>query len=191
MFTGIILGTGKIQNIQNELYSIEAPKKIILELKIGQSIAIDGVCLTVVTFDKKTFTVEVMPETKRKSTFSQRQIGNLVNLELAMLANGRFDGHIVQGHVDATGEILDIQADGNAYLMKISLPEKIQPYCIPQGSITINGISFTLARLEKKTFSIGIIPHTWKVTNLHQIKIGNKVNLEGDIVGKYLAKYRN
>jgi riboflavin synthase len=131
-----------------------------------------------------------MPETKRKSTFNQRQTEDLVNLELAMLANGRFDGHIVQGHVDATGKILDIQKDGNAYLMKISLPENIKPYCIPQGSITINGISFTIARLEKNSFSIGIIPHTWKVTNLHQTQIGDRVNLEGDILGKYLVRFR-
>ncbi len=190
MFTGIVLDTGKITNIQDSLYSIQASKKILNEVKIGQSIAVDGVCLTVVHFDQESFQVQVMPETKRKSNFSQKKEGNLVNLELAMLANGRFDGHIVQGHVDAVGEVLAIQQDSNAHLIKISLPHQIQPYCIPQGSITINGISFTIARLEKDSFSIGVIPHTWEVTNLNQAKVGDKINLEGDILGKYLERFR-
>lgn len=190
MFTGIVLGTGKIKSIKSALYTIQAPEEITSELQTGQSVAVDGVCLTVVDFNQNTFQVEVMPETKRKSTFDQRKEGDLVNLELAMLASGRFDGHIVQGHVDATGEILNIQKDGNAYLMTISLPEKIKHYCIPQGSITINGISFTIARLEKESFSIGIIPHTWKITNLHKAKIGDRVNLEGDILGKYLVRFK-
>ena len=148
MFTGIIIGTGKIIDIQNDKYVIAPPQEIMSEIQIGQSIALDGVCLTVVNFNEKTFSVEVMPETKRKSTFNQRNKGDLVNLELAMQVDGRFDGHIVQGHVDATGEIVDIKKDDNAYLMEISLPEKIKPYCIPQGSITINGISFTIANLK-------------------------------------------
>ena len=190
MFTGIIIGTGKIIDIQNDKYVIAPPQEIMSEIQIGQSIALDGVCLTVVNFNEKTFSVEVMPETKRKSTFNQRNKGDLVNLELAMQVDGRFDGHIVQGHVDATGEIVDIKKDDNAYLMEISLPQKIKPYCIPQGSITINGISFTIANLKKDSFVIGIIPHTWKVTNLNQAKVGDRVNLEGDIVGKYLSRFR-
>ena len=190
MFTGIILGTGKINKIQDSLYSIEASTKIISELTEGQSVAVDGVCLTVISFNEQSFQVEVMPETKRKSNVEQKKVGDLVNLELAMLANGRFDGHIVQGHVDAMGEVLEIQNDSNAHLITISLPEEIKLYCIPQGSITINGISFTIARLNEDSFSIGVIPHTWKVTNLNQVKVGDKINLEGDILGKYLTRFR-
>jgi len=190
MFTGIVLGTGKINKIQDDLYFIQASQEILGELKTGQSIAVDGVCLTVIDFDAKNFQVEVMPETKRKSNFNEKRENDLVNLELAMSVNGRFDGHIVQGHVDGVGEILEIQEDADAHLIKISLPEKVKPYCIPQGSITINGISFTIARLQENSFTIGVIPHTWKVTNLNRCKIGNKINLEGDILGKYLVRFK-
>lgn len=189
MFTGIVLGTAKIIGIQDATYTIEKPA-FLKEIQTGQSIAVDGVCLTVVNFDEKTFQVEVMPETKRKSNFEQKKVGNNVNLELAMKADGLFDGHIVQGHVDGIGEILNITKDGNAYLMEISLPEKIKPYCIPEGSITINGISFTIAQLKKDSFIIGIIPHTWEVTNLRKLSTGDFVNLEGDIVGKYLTRFK-
>lgn len=189
MFTGIILGTSKLLDIQNATYTIERPE-FLNNLQIGQSIATDGVCLTIINFNNTSFQVEVMPETKRKSNFENKKLGDLVNLELAMPAHGRFDGHIVQGHVDGIGKVIDIQKDGNAYLMEISLPKKIKPYCIPEGSITINGISFTLARLNADSFTIGIIPHTWEITNLKELKVNDTVNLEGDVVGKYLARFQ-
>lgn len=190
MFTGIIIATGKIIEIQAGFYTIQVDFMLSKGLIKGQSISVDGVCLTIINFSQKKLQVEVMPETKRKTSFKNKQVGDLVNLELAMPANGRFDGHIVQGHVDSVGKILAIKKDGNAHLMQISLPEKLKPYCIPQGSITVNGISFTIAHLETNFFTIGIIPHTWQATNLHQAKIGDSVNLEGDILGKYLFRFK-
>lgn len=192
MFTGIIEETGTVESIRrNGINSdlVIRADKVLEGTKIGDSIAVNGICLTVTKLGDRTFTADVMNETLQRSSLSQIRTGNKVNLERAMLNNGRFGGHIVSGHVDGTGTIRQIKKDGIAVWYTVETKPEILRYIVEKGSITIDGISLTVAKLGNNDFSVSIIPHTAKETTLSEKKIGDKVNLENDIVGKYIEKF--
>lgn len=192
MFTGIIEELGIIEQIRKHphsaVFQIKAAK-IPEDLKIGDSIAVNGVCLTVTSFDQSGFTADVMHETINRSTLFQLQPGACVNLERAMPANGRFGGHIVAGHVDGTGKIIQIKKDENAIWYTIGAGASIMKYIVEKGSVAIDGISLTVASVRENCFSISAIPHTVNVTALKMRKQGDIVNLETDIIGKYVEKF--
>ncbi|MDD7185151.1 MAG: riboflavin synthase [Oscillospiraceae bacterium] len=193
MFTGIVEEIGTVKKIargQKAYLEIQADK-IFSDIHIGDSIAVNGVCLTVTGFSGKVFTADVMNETFSRSSLGSLKAGSHVNLERAMSANGRFGGHIVSGHIDGTGKITNIKKDGNAVWYKISASENIIKYTVEKGSIAIDGISLTVARIEKDNFSVSIIPHTSEETILSEKKVGDTVNLENDIIGKYVERFLN
>lgn len=187
MFTGIIENTGLINGIKKGSLSIKAPA-LVNELKIGSSIAVDGVCLTVTKKDKDSFEADVMPITLKRTTLGQKKKGNLVNLELAMLGSKRFEGHIVAGHVEGVAEMAAMRIVDNAYELTFLLPEELCRYVVTTGSIALNGISLTVMEIEGNELKVGIIPHTWENTSLHALKAGDKVNVETDILAKYAEK---
>ena len=191
MFTGIIEEIGTIKNINTNGVSaqLNIASNIVLEgTKIGDSIAVNGVCLTVTSLTSNSFTADIMAETLRRSNLGNLLPQSKVNLERAMLANGRFGGHIVSGHIDGTGTIIETKPEGNAIWVKIKTSSEILKYIIQKGSITIDGISLTVAKITDQDFSVSIIPHTAENTTLLQKKVGEVVNLENDIVGKYVEK---
>ena len=192
MFTGIIEEIGKVTQIQKGTHSaiLQIQAKIVLEqLKIGDSVAVNGVCLTVTSISSHSFKADVMHETLNRSALSALTCGSSVNLERAMPANGRFDGHIVAGHVDGIGKVMQIRRDDNAVWFTIQANSSIMHYIVEKGSIAIDGISLTIASLSADSFCVSIIPHTAKVTTLGMRKIGDTVNLENDIIGKYVEKF--
>lgn len=192
MFTGIIEEIGTVVRIQKGRYSavIEIKASTVTEdVKLGDSIAVNGVCLTVVDFHADGFAADVMHETLNRSTLAQLRSGNHVNLERAMPADGRFGGHIVAGHVDGVGRITGIRRDDNAVWYTIGAAADVMRYIVHKGSITIDGISLTVADLQQDRFSVSVIPHTAKVTVLSEKRVGDMVNLENDIVGKYIARF--
>lgn len=188
MFTGIIEQMGEIIAIEKHDGNINFTLKcgFTQELKIDQSVAHNGTCLTVVAIDGDHYTVTAIDETLKKTNLHSWEIGTLVNLERCTQMNGRLDGHIVQGHVDTVGTLISIEERGGSFLLSFSYDAPF--VTVPQGSITVNGISLTVAQSEDKQFSVALIPYTWEHTNMHQLKIGDKVNLEFDIIGKYVAK---
>lgn len=192
MFTGIIEEVGTVERItQTGVRSdlVIRAKKVLEETRIGDSIAVNGICLTVTKLGAGTFTADVMNETLKRSSLSGIQAGNKVNLERAMKNDGRFGGHIVSGHVDGTGSIVKIRKDGIAVWYTVETKPEILHYIVEKGSITIDGISLTVAQVTEKNFSVSIIPHTAKETILSDKKEGDVVNLENDIVGKYVERF--
>ncbi len=187
MFTGIIESTGKIQSKRKNSLTIKAPK-LISELQTGSSIAVDGACLTVTKKGKDSFEADVMPITFERTTLGQRKKDDLVNLELAMLGSKRFEGHIVGGHVEGTAKLTEMKIVDNAYHLTFKMPEELSKYVVATGSIAINGISLTVMDVVENKFTVGIIPHTWENTNLQNLKIGDMVNIETDILAKYAEK---
>lgn len=188
MFTGIIEATGRVEKIEragsNINFTMSCP--FVQELKTDQSLAHNGCCLTVVGVSCDMYTVNAIDETLEKTNLGLWQPGTLVNLERCMVMNGRLDGHIVQGHVDTTGEVFSVEnLDGSYY---VTIQYDADFITVPQGSITVNGISLTVAHSAENHFSVAIIPYTWDFTNMKHIKAGDKVNLEFDIIGKYIAK---
>lgn len=191
MFTGIVeeLGTIKSLNLMGTSGSIAIKAKKVLEnTKIGDSIAVNGICLTVTSMSSDGFTADIMAETVRRSSLKQAGAGDKVNLERAMAADGRFGGHIVSGHIDGTGTISEYRKEENAVWVTIDTPEEILNLIVEKGSICIDGISLTVAALTDKTFSVSIIPHTAEETTLLKKKPGDMVNLENDVVGKYVQR---
>lgn len=191
MFTGIVEEMGTIAGIQkgakSAVLTIQA-KKVFSDIHIGDSIALNGVCLTVTSFSKDTYTADVMNETLQRSSLGSLTIGSKVNLERAMPADGRFGGHIVSGHIDGTGTIKKVEKDDNAIWYTIAAPENLMKYIVEKGSIAIDGISLTVAKRSDADFAISMIPHTAKETVLSRKKPGDIVNLENDIVGKYIEQ---
>lgn len=191
MFTGIIEEIGQIQSVrrgaQSALLRIAA-KTVLSDVKLGDSIAVNGVCLTVTSFDASSFTADVMHETMQRSSLSRLQSGSRVNLERAMAANGRFGGHIVSGHIDGTGVISTIRRDDNAVWYTIRAQSGLLRYIIEKGSIAIDGISLTVATVSDADFAVSVIPHTAKETILSEKRQGDMVNLENDSIGKYVEK---
>lgn len=193
MFTGIVEEVGKVVKIQqrgeNRRITIEAahtPK----ELGTGHSVAVSGVCLTALDIKPKSFCADLAPETWERTSFSRIHEGALVNLELPMKADGRFGGHIVQGHVDGVGRLISFDriADSENWWLHIEIPSDVEKYIVFKGSISIEGISLTVAKLEKNRCTIAIIPHTVELTNLGSLKAGDPVNLEADVIAKYVEK---
>ena len=191
MFTGIVEEIGTVVSISKGVQSSKLTLQgnvIFEDMHIGDSIAVNGVCLTVTTKTSNTFTVDVMAETLRRSSLGSLTNGSKVNMERAMAANGRFGGHIVSGHIDGTGEIESFVKEDNAVWVTIKTPAKILKYIIEKGSITIDGISLTVAYVDNHCFKVSLIPHTAANTTLLSKKTGDVVNLENDIVGKYIDK---
>lgn len=194
MFTGIIEEIGTITAVRKSPLDAKltiSAEKIFSDLKIGDSVAVNGVCLTASDISENTFTADVMNETFHRSSLSKLKPGSHVNLERAMAADGRFGGHIVAGHVDGTGIITNIKKDDNAVWYTISAENSIMKYIIEKGSVAIDGISLTVAEVSKDSFSVSVIPHTAKETILSQKKTGDTVNLENDLIGKYVEKLLN
>ena len=191
MFTGIIeeIGSVKRVSVGGKSGSIEiAAKKVLEGTKIGDSIAVNGVCLTVTSLGSSSFTADVMAETLRRSSLGSLSLGNGVNLERAMAADGRFGGHLVSGHIDGTGTISKMQKEENAVWVHIQANSEILNLIVEKGSIAIDGISLTVAGVSDSEFSVSVIPHTAKETTLLSKKAGDTVNLENDIIGKYVQK---
>lgn len=192
MFTGIVEELGIVKNVQQSASSMQLVirgKRILEDIKLGDSISVNGVCLTVIAFSPSEFTVDVMPETFHATTTKLLNSGSLVNLERAMAANGRFGGHFVSGHVDGVGTILKKRPTANAVYIDITIPEDVSNYCIPKGSITIDGTSLTIFEISKSVVTVSLIPHTNKETVLGQKKERELVNLECDMLGKYVHQY--
>lgn len=191
MFTGIIEELGAIRGITpaRDGARLEVSARTVLaDAKLGDSIAVNGVCLTVVDKASDWFAADVSAETLRRTSLKQAKTGSRVNLERAMAANGRFGGHIVQGHVDGTGEFLKARAGGDSWTVRFGFPPELARYLVEKGSITVDGISLTVAALGDTWFEIAVIPHTWKVTNLGTLGRGAAVNLEVDILAKYIER---
>ena len=193
MFTGIVEEVGKVIRIEqrgeNRRITIAAEKTPI-ELGTGNSVAVSGVCLTALDIQPGSFCADLAPETWVRTSFSRIHEGALVNLELPMKADGRFGGHVVQGHVDGVGKLLSFDRIGDSenWWLNIELPDEVEKYTVYKGSISIEGISLTVAQLQKKHCTIAIIPHTVEMTNLHSLKAGDPVNLEADLIAKYVEK---
>ena len=192
MFTGIIEEIGKVERIQKDTcnckLSIKA-SKILEDIHLGDSIAVNGICLTVTCFTRQSFIVDVMNETWNRTALNLLKHGSLVNLERAMHMNGRLGGHIVTGHIDGTGRISSVRRDKNAVWYQINTQREILNLIVEKGSVAIDGISLTVAKTDSQSFSVSIIPHTAGATTLSLRKAGDVVNLENDIVGKYIEKF--
>ena len=189
MFTGIIEGLGEVVVIKKEgeniHFSIRGP--FTHELKVDQSLAHNGVCLTVIDINKDIYTVTAIKETLDKSSLGNLSVGDFVNLERAMLANGRFDGHVVQGHVDQTAKCINVKKEEGSWIFTFEYNTKGN-VTVEKGSITINGVSLTVVNSKENQFSVCIIPYTKEHTTFNHLSIGDTVNLEFDIIGKYVAK---
>jgi riboflavin synthase len=191
MFTGIVEAVGEVTAIAEstpDTYRLEIRTPLASELKIGDSLANNGVCLTVISQTALAVGFDLLAETVLRSNLEDLKIGDLVNLERPMAASSRFDGHIVQGHVDTTAKLLTIEEVGQDHRIEVELPVAFQQYVVFKGSIAVNGISLTVAELHADRFAIWIIPHTWKMTNLHRLKPGDGMNLEFDVIAKYVER---
>lgn len=194
MFTGIVETVGSVKSIRRKDKAIELfidSALICEDLKLGDSISVNGVCLTATSIAKPQFSVDVIHETIRSSSLNKLTSNSKVNLERAMPMNGRFGGHIVSGHVDGVGTIRKILNDGNSIIYTIEAPENVMRYTIDKGSITIDGISLTVASVSERSFQVAIIPFTASETTLSLRKVGDTVNLESDLVGKFIEKMVN
>ncbi len=193
MFTGIVEEVGRVTRIEqrgeNRRITITA-KNAPRELKTGNSVAVSGVCLTALDIKPDSFCADLAPETWVRTSFSRMHEGALVNLELPMKADGRFGGHIVQGHVDGVGKLIALEriADSENFWLRIEMPAEVEKYTVYKGSLCIEGISLTVATIEGKMCTIAIIPHTVEMTNLNSLKAGDPVNLEADLIAKYVEK---
>lgn len=190
MFTGIIETIGVVKEIikENNNLHVKIQSNITNELKIDQSVAHNGICLTVVAIKEDTYTVTAINETVKKTNISQLFTGESVNLERAMKLGDRLDGHIVQGHVDQTGECINIKEDNGSWIFTFKYDEKLSNITIEKGSITIDGTSLTVVNSKENEFSVAIIPYTYEHTNFKNYKIGRLVNLEFDVIGKYVKR---
>ena len=193
MFTGIIEGFGKVIELKSdqENLHITLESKLTRELKIDQSLAHNGVCLTVVDIKGNQYVVTAVQETLLKSNLGDLKLGDFINLERAMKINGRLDGHIVQGHVDQTGKCIGVENKDGSWIYKFEYASDPGNITIEKGSITINGVSLTVINSEINTFSVAIIPYTYEHTNFNFIKVGDIVNLEFDMIGKYIKKIQS
>lgn len=192
MFTGIIVEIGQIKGIQHGARSYQMEiggEEVLIGLKLGDSVAVNGVCLTVVEIKRQTFIVDVMPETLKKTSFKKLHHGSIVNLEPALKMGDSLGGHMVTGHVDGVAEITSVKKDDNAIIMKLKANPSILRYIIKKGSITIDGISLTVVDVNTDSFVVSIIPHTAQNTTIGKKRPGDIVNIETDIIGKYVEKY--
>lgn len=191
LFTGLIEEIGEVSGVFNGTKSARIvinANKILHDIKVGDSIAVNGVCLTVTDFSLNKFSADVMPETLRKSSLGKLKIGSKVNLERAMAACGRFGGHIVSGHIDGTGKVLRIEKEDTAIWISIGASLDLLKYIVLKGSITLDGVSLTAAYVDKNLFKVSIIPHTKEQTTLITKNIGDELNIECDVIAKYIEK---
>jgi riboflavin synthase len=190
MFTGLIEAVGTVSGLEPTVsgYRLRIRTPLASEVALGESVAVNGVCLTVATLEGDEVHADIGPETARVTTLGALRPEQPVNLERAMRADSRFGGHIVQGHVDGTGKIEQMREDGEAHWLRVGFPSVLAPLLIRKGSITVDGISLTVAGLDDRQFDVMIIPFTWAHTNLASLHAGDRVNLECDIVGKYIAR---
>ncbi len=189
MFTGIIEDIGTVKAVQSGKNSMQltiASKKIVEDVHLGDSIAVNGICLTVVSFTNDSFTVDVMPESVKATSIQDVKVGSAVNLERAMSANGRFGGHFVTGHIDGTGTIIRKRPVENAVYYDIQITDELSRFCIPKGSVAIDGTSLTIFGIADHVLTVSLIPHTHEITLLGRKKVGDIVNIENDMLGKYV-----
>jgi riboflavin synthase len=190
MFTGIIESLGTVASItdRNGARRVRYEAPFAAELAVDDSVSVNGVCQTVVACDAAAFDTVIVEETLRKTAFGEVKAGDAVNLERSLRLGDRLDGHLVQGHVDTVGRIEAIEAEGTNWLVTVSFPEEWAGYVVGRGSIAVDGISLTVARLERTRFTVAVIPYTWTHTNLGGKQVGEGVNLEFDLLGKYLLR---
>jgi riboflavin synthase len=189
MFTGIVEEVGLVRGVSPGSLSIEV-KKVLKDTKPGDSIAINGACLTVTSINNDNFSVDVVPETLRRTNLGKLHYGDTVNLERAILAEGRFGGHFVQGHVDDVGKVLSLQPEEGASIARISAPAHLMPYVVNKGFIAVDGVSLTVIDSDDFSFSISLVPYTREHTTLGNRKPGDMVNLEVDIIAKYVERLK-
>lgn len=191
MFTGIIEEIGHVKSLHRgaKSFTLEVEADVVMQgTQVGDSIATNGVCLTVTSLTGHGFTADVMPETVQRTALGELKAGSPVNLERALSLQTRLGGHIVSGHIDGTGRIADRRQDDNALWLTIECDSRLLRYIIEKGSITIQGVSLTVARVDERSFAVSLIPHTQSATTLHAARIGDLVNLENDIIAKYVEK---
>ena len=191
MFTGIVETLGRVEHIEQEgtNYHLTISSSITNELKIDQSVSHNGVCLTVVAIEDEKYVVTAIEETMKRSNLGSLKVGSIVNLERAMKANARLDGHMVQGHVDGTGTCIDVQSVDGSWYFKFEYTPTEEHLLVDKGSVCINGVSLTVVEPVDNIFSVAIIPYTFEHTSFKTLKVGDNINLEFDIIGKYIAKY--
>ncbi len=190
MFTGLVEGTGRVGFVEEggmARLSVDAGH-ITLGTEVGDSVSVNGVCLTVNEVDGDVLVFYAMPETLRRTALGGLSEGDLVNLERAMTPQTRFGGHIVQGHVDGVGEVLDILREGDAEVWEFAAPESVLRYAVEKGSVCVEGISLTLVSVRESSFTVSILPQTREATNLKSLTVGDRVNLEADVIGKYVER---
>ena len=185
MFTGIVEEVGRVSGLTDYRLVVNV-ERVLTDVNLGDSIAVNGACLTVVEFDKASFAVDLAPETLRRTSLEQAGPGAAVNLERALAVNARMGGHIVQGHVDGTGVITALTPEADCYIMEIEAPESLTPYIVEKGFIAVDGISLTVVQRTASRFTISVIPFTMQNTNLRERGVGDKLNLEADILAKYV-----
>ncbi len=191
MFTGLVEELGKVRSLSRGAHSIRltiAAEKVLHDVKMGDSIAVDGACLTVVDFTTGSFTVDVMPETFDRTTLSLKKSGDAVNLERTLRVGDRLGGHIVSGHVDSIADLVSVTPRDNANILRVQVPRQLAPFMIPQGSVAVDGVSLTIVDCGEDWFEVSLIPHTWDVTILSGKRAGDKVNVETDVLGKYIYR---
>ncbi|MBI5614555.1 riboflavin synthase [Candidatus Gottesmanbacteria bacterium] len=189
MFTGIITHLGLVAKKTADTLVIKVPDDFHKKTRVGTSVSVDGICLTVAKIEKPHVSMfNFMPETSRKTNIAYLQRGNLVNLELSVTAETFLAGHIVQGHVDGVSRILNMQEEGNSHIFTLAIDRALSKYVVHKGAIALNGISLTVIKAQTTQFTVGIIPHTWKRTMLHTINAGDAVNIEVDVLAKYVEK---
>jgi riboflavin synthase len=185
VFTGIVEEVGVVAKISDIGMTVRATK-VTEDLKLGDSIAVNGACLTAVSFDRTEFSVDLSPETMRRTSLDQLSVGGPVNLERALLASDRMGGHIMQGHVDGTGRVMSTKRDGDSTVFRIRVPKRLQRYIVEKGFVAVDGISLTVVKRGASSFTLAVIPYTLKNTNLASLSVGDRVNLEADILAKYV-----
>ncbi|SVB13868.1 uncharacterized protein METZ01_LOCUS166722, partial [marine metagenome] len=190
VFTGIVEEVGVVAKISDNAMTIRA-SKVLEGVKLGDSIAVNGACLTAVEFSQSEFSVDLSPETMRRTSLGQLSVGGPVNLERALLASDRMGGHIVQGHVDGTGRVMSIKPDGDSIIFRIRVPKRLDHYIVEKGFVAVDGISLTVVKRGASSFTLAVIPYTLENTSLSAVLVGDQVNLEADILAKYVESLLN
>jgi riboflavin synthase len=185
VFTGIVEEVGVVAKISDKAMTVRA-SKVLEDVKLGDSIAVNGACLTTVDFSKSEFSVDLSPETMRRTSLGQLSAGGPVNLERALLVSDRMGGHIVQGHVDGTGRVMSIKSDGDSIIFRVRVPKRLNRYIVEKGFVAVDGISLTVVKRGASSFTLAVIPYTLENTNLSAVSVGDRVNLEADILAKYV-----
>ena len=185
MFTGIVEEVGSVVSISSNGMTVQA-ERVMSDLKLGDSIAVNGACLTAVSLSESEFSVDLSPETMRRTSLGALTSGGTVNLERALSASDRMGGHIVQGHVDGTGRITSIKEDGDSVIFRVRAPARLMPYIVEKGFIAVDGISLTVVKVGTSSFTLAVIPYSFRNTNVETLSVGSRVNLEADILAKYV-----